>query len=91
MKSGLTLMIGGSKKPEKTEGMDVENEERRSALRAFMSASQNGDVEQGMKAWARMGACGAPPVSSDEEPEEESDNAPEGKKPGKGSMYREED
>jgi hypothetical protein len=86
MNKGLVIEVDG---PPKKGGSDVEDQERRNALRAFMSAVQNGDVEQGLKAWARMDACG--PAPSAEEPSDDaglSDNPPKG---GKTSMYRDEE
>lgn len=92
MAKGLAIVIGGPPKPDDNGGGDINDQERRNALRAFMSAVQNGDVEQGLKAWARMDACGPPSADegSDEMDAGVSDNAPKGGKP-KGSMYREED
>jgi hypothetical protein len=89
MTKGLAILVGS---PPKAKDSDIENQERENALRAFMSATQNGDVQQGLKAWARMSACGPPPMPSDDG-EGESDNPPMDEKPSKGktSMYREED
>jgi hypothetical protein len=89
MTKGLAILVGG---PPKEQGSDIQDEERKNALRAFMSAVQNGDVQQGLKAWARMDACGPPSMPSDDE-EGAPDNAPMDEKPSKGktSMYREED
>jgi len=86
MAKGLMIVAGPADKG----GSDVEQQERRNALRAFFSAAQSGDIEAGMKAWARMGECGPPPTESmpDEDEAEAPDIAPKGKKT---SMYREED
>lgn len=89
MKKGIAIMLGGGEEPEaETEGgMDVQGEERRSALSAFFKAAQAGDVEGGLKAWARMGECGPPPLESGED--EAEDIGPEETKPAKRGIYRE--